>query len=258
MNIDLVNNGISHLVLAVSATFIGTFHSPIPVQSTVVQTQPVIENQTYNPQEILPTTSAVNINVVGVGEGYNNFFPSVSPTPTTKLLTKSVPTTSAIPTITPPKKVTVTPQVSTIQTPTPIIEKKQEVTLNLPEQQPMAPMSSLNPDTILQLINQYRAGINLPALEKDEKLCKVAEYRKPQLYDEIFTSGTIHKGFYDLKLPYYIVENMASYGSEQANVSWWLGSQIHREAIEGDFKYSCGACAGNSCTQLFTNFSPKY
>jgi uncharacterized protein YkwD len=116
---------------------------------------------------------------------------------------------------------------------------------------------SLNTGVIMQLINTHRGKLNLPPFEKNAELCKLADYRGPQLYDEIFKTHSVHKGLYDLKLPYWITENMAHYPSEQLVVNWWLGSKVHRTAIEGDYKYSCGVCNGNSCAQLFTNFTPK-
>lgn len=94
-------------------------------------------------------------------------------------------------------------------------------------------------------------------METHDELCKIAQARAPQLYDEIFVTKNVHAGFYNMNIPYWMTENMAHYGSEEKILQWWLGSTIHRNAIEGDYKYSCGACSGNSCAQLFTNFTPK-
>lgn len=116
---------------------------------------------------------------------------------------------------------------------------------------------SLDSDLILQLINLHRKTKNLPPFEKHPELCKLAQARAPELYNEIFGDGYIHEGFYKRNIPYWITENMASYSSEDANVNWWLNSTVHRTAIEGNYKYSCGACSGNSCTQLFTSYLSK-
>lgn len=267
MNVDSVQNGISHLVLAVTATVVGTFHSPIPLDSPILQKPIVVENKIYhNSQEVLTTDNVATNNVLGIGiitestisaEPISSIpsVPKLTPTPlvvSTRVLSTTVATSKITPTITP----TSTPKPNPTEVKTTPTETNQEITLNVPSYEPIT-TGGLNSDTLLQLINQHREGLGLPALIKDEQLCKVADYRKPQLYDEIFTSGNIHKGFYDLNLPYYITENMAHYGSEQAILNWWLGSPIHSAAIEGNSKYSCGACSGNSCAQLFTNYTPK-
>lgn len=119
------------------------------------------------------------------------------------------------------------------------------------------PAHSLNSDTILSLINAHRATKSLPPFQKEEKLCALAQSRGPELYNEIFVTKNVHAGFYSRKLPYWITENMAHYGSEEIIVKWWLGSGIHRRAIEGNYTYSCGACYGNSCAQMFTSYTPK-
>lgn len=122
-----------------------------------------------------------------------------------------------------------------------------------------APVSSnsLNADTMFSLINAHRQSMGLPAFEKEEKLCQLAASRAPELYDEIFVTGKVHAGFDARNLPYWITENMVSRPTEQEGFNWWLSSSLHRRAIEGNFKYSCGACSGNSCAQLFTSYDPK-
>lgn len=190
--------------------------------------------------------------------------PTVSPTQTLNSIIALIPssTTKPSPTPTPTTRPSATPTPTTSKpTKTPIPEatptdEPSQITLNVPAAS-QSDKPSLNSDVILQLINDHRTTKKLSPLVKHGELCKLAEYRKPQLFDEIFTSGNMHKGLYDLKLPYYITENMAHYSTEQKVVSWWLGSYIHRSAIEGDYSYSCGACSGNSCAQLFTNYAPK-
>lgn len=121
----------------------------------------------------------------------------------------------------------------------------------------MTPAVSLNADLIFQLINSYRLEKHLVPFEKDSQLCALAGSRAPELYNEIFVTGKVHEGFYSRNVPYWITENMASYPTEQQIVNWWLTSPIHRSAIEGNYKYSCGACSGTSCTQLFTSYVGK-
>jgi uncharacterized protein YkwD len=147
---------------------------------------------------------------------------------------------------------------STHVTPTTLLQSTVTPTQTPPVQpNTQAPQNSLNPDVILQLINTHRANLSLPSFEKNEQLCAIAESRGPQLYDEIFVTGKMHSGLYNRNLPFWITENMAHYPTEQAVFSWWLGSPIHRKAIEGDYTFSCGTCHGTSCAQLFTSFTPK-
>lgn len=116
---------------------------------------------------------------------------------------------------------------------------------------------SLNSDMLLDMINAHRTTLGLPAYQKEDKLCSLAQERGPELYDEIFTSGNIHGGLYNRNLPYWITENMKYGENEQDVFNWWMNSFIHRKAIEGDFLYSCGECYGNSCAQLFTSYVAK-
>lgn len=130
---------------------------------------------------------------------------------------------------------------------------------------PTTPVSNLgadgnnnNSDIIFNLINEHRSKIGKPAFQKDEKLCKLAETRSYELHDELFITGGLHSGLYNRNLPYWITED-AKYGSNEAGtVDWWLHSPIHRKAIEGDYIYSCGACNGTQCSQLFTSYTPKH
>lgn len=117
---------------------------------------------------------------------------------------------------------------------------------------------NLNPELVFQLINAHRVDIGKPAFVKDEALCSLASTRSSELYGELFEGkGYLHSGLYNRNLPYWITEN-AKWGSNEAGtVQWWLHSPIHRSAIEGDYMYSCGACQGSMCSQLFTSYTPK-
>ncbi len=117
--------------------------------------------------------------------------------------------------------------------------------------------TSLDSNLIFDLINQHRAGIGKPAFLKDDALCSLAVTRSLELHDELFVNGNLHSGLYNRNLPYWITED-AKWGSNEAGtVRWWLNSPIHRRAIEGDYIYSCGACNGSQCSQLFTSYTPK-
>ncbi len=116
---------------------------------------------------------------------------------------------------------------------------------------------NLNPDIVFNLINAYRAKIGLPAFEKDDNLCAIAKSREPELVGEIFDGKGIHSGFRARNLPYWATENM-KYGPDENDVfTWWLSSPIHHKAIVSNDKFSCGACKGHICIQLFTNYIPK-
>lgn len=123
--------------------------------------------------------------------------------------------------------------------------------------QPATAGASLNSEIIFNLLNEHRASLNMAPFSKDERICSVATSRGPELFDEIFVTHTMHAGFYALNLPYWATENVAHFGSESIIVNWWLNSPVHRSAIEGNYTHSCGACLGNSCSQIFTSFVAK-
>ena len=120
-----------------------------------------------------------------------------------------------------------------------------------------ADSADLNSNIIFDMINAYRAKIGKTAFQKEPSLCSLAKTRSTELHDELFVNGNLHSGLYNRNLPYWITEN-AKYGSNEAGtMQWWLHSPIHRAAIEGNYIYSCGACQGSQCSQLFTSFTPK-
>lgn len=137
-------------------------------------------------------------------------------------------------------------------TPTPAVE------VQTPQDMVPATGPNLDSNLIFQLINAHRESIGKPAFVKDDALCSLATTRSTELYGELFEGkGYLHSGLYNRNLPYWITEN-AKWGSNEAGtVQWWLHSPIHRHAIEGDYTYSCGACQGSMCSQLFTSYTPK-
>lgn len=178
---------------------------------------------------------------------------ALSPTPT--LTPTRKPTSTKIPTPTQNIESNIKGEsTQNITTVTPTITLKEYISAS-----PVAKKISrpLNADLVLQLINLHRKTRNLSAFEKEAQLCTLAESRVAEIDNEIFGNGAIHAGLRARNIPYWITENMAGYGSEQANINWWLGSTIHRNAIEGDYKYSCGACTETSCVQLFTSYVQK-
>jgi uncharacterized protein YkwD len=173
-------------------------------------------------------------------------------------LATPIPTPTPVPTPEPtkaPVKKAVLASESTAKSPEKKADKN-EVSLEIPKTT-ASTQPTLNADLVFQMINDHRTKLGLTPFEKEAKLCSLAEYRRPQLHNEIFGSGYVHQGLRNMNLPYWITENMAGYGSEQANFNWWLRSSLHRSAIEGNYKYSCGACDNTTCAQLFTSYIPK-
>lgn len=159
-----------------------------------------------------------------------------------------------------PTKYIPTPTVTVIPTVTATI-----ATSIVPSPMQQAPMDlfpadgpNLDSNLIQDLINAHRASIGKPAFQTEPALCQLAQVRSTELQGELFEGkGYLHSGLYNRNLPYWITEN-AKYGSNEAGtVRWWLNSPIHRSAIEGDHVYSCGACSGTKCSQLFTSYTPK-
>jgi len=106
------------------------------------------------------------------------------------------------------------------------------------------------------MVNAYRQTKGLPAFQKDDRVCSLANARASEIAGEM-AAGTLHSGMYARNLPYWNTENAIAYSSEEADMNWWLGDSIHRQAIESSKTYSCTACSGNYCVQEFTSFQPK-
>jgi uncharacterized protein YkwD len=121
-----------------------------------------------------------------------------------------------------------------------------------------AQSTGLDAEVLFTLINNHRKAINLPPFQKDQRLCTLAQSRAPEVYNEIYVTHNMHAGLKNRDIPYWLNENIISYRDNDGAFNWWMHSPVHRSAIEGDFAYSCGACYGNSCSQLFSNFVPKY
>jgi len=181
--------------------------------------------------------SQSEIVVKGANRGANELSYATEPT-------RYIPTPTA--TVTPTASVTIAPSI----VPNPM----QQAPLDLfPADGP-----DLNTTLIHDLVNAHRASIGKQAFQTEAALCQLAKVRSQELQGELFEGkGYLHSGLYNRQLPYWITEN-AKYGSNEAGtVRWWLNSPIHRSAIEGDYTYSCAACTGTKCAQLFTSYTPK-
>lgn len=117
--------------------------------------------------------------------------------------------------------------------------------------------ATLSAQNLFELVNKYREKISLTPFEKDSKVCSVAESRKDEMQQEIFITHALHQGFYAKNLPYFATENLIYQHTEEAALTWWLNSPIHRSAIQGNYKYACGVCNGEVCDMIFTNYEKK-
>jgi len=116
---------------------------------------------------------------------------------------------------------------------------------------------TLNADVLFNLVNATRVQYGLAPFLKDERICAVTVSRAPELDSEIWVTHTMHAGFYARNLPYRATENIISMRTEQEALTWWLNSPVHRAALLGNYTHACTACAGRSCSMIFTNFEPK-
>ena len=123
---------------------------------------------------------------------------------------------------------------------------------------PPAAAHTLDSQKLFELINLHRTSINLAPFQSHPDVCDIANQRVPELANEIFGNQPLHAGFRARSFPFWITENLIHQPSEEAALNWWLNSPIHRRAIESTkYQFSCGACSGNNCVQLFTSFDPK-
>lgn len=125
----------------------------------------------------------------------------------------------------------------------------------VPEQAPDT--GSLNPDVLFDMVNTVRVQNGLSAFQKDDNVCSIAQSRAPEIYAEIMVNHNMHAGFYARNLPYWATENLIFQKTEAAALNWWMNEPIHRAAILSNNKYSCIACQGDACSEIFTNYLPK-
>lgn len=214
------------------------------IQGQTFQTSPNLTlAAAYIPQEWqipAPSSSPVIIDVALAPSLIPESTASASPPPSLLALSSNLPlaTSSAKPISNP----TATPVPTPLATPTP------------PPFTP--PPGSLNADRIFEMVNTHRESINLPDFQKDDRACTLAASRAPEIDHEI-ASGIMHRGLRERNLSYWNTENIISMDSEQAAFNWWVHDKIHKDAIEGDYKYSCVACSGQACAEEFTNFQSK-
>ncbi len=175
--------------------------------------------------------------------------PSVVPSPTKTPTAVPTAKPTVMPTIKPTSKPTSMPTTVPIVLPTP--------TRAPSVASPVNPSYGLNADTVFKLVNDYRSVHGLSPFQRDATTCSVAQKRAPQVYDEIFVTYTMHAGLKAMKLPYWITETIINNSTEADAVDWWIDDLPHRQILLGNYTYSCAACYGYSCSQVYTNFIPK-
>lgn len=142
---------------------------------------------------------------------------------------------------------TPTPHYTYIPTPSPLPS-----TTPTPVSEQAVP-TGLNAEVLFNMVNSTRTQAGLPAFEKNDTVCSMATVRAPEIQNEIYGSSYMHAGFQARARGNGMNENIISIMSEQQALNWWLNSPVHRSSIYGNYKYSCVACSGNSCTQIFSN-----
>ena len=108
----------------------------------------------------------------------------------------------------------------------------------------LAAMIKNTEQKIHQLINQYRMSMNLPALNLDERISKIARKHSKAMAGNKVSLG--NSGFKKRvsKISAFLshvsaTENIASYQGSPVNaelvVQFWLKSEKHRKIIQGDY-----------------------
>lgn len=269
MNFETLQKGIYSLVMSVSVTLSSTLLPPAPSSPSQNPLQDPGVIQSFNVHSESKTVDNYNIELPQIKEIETETAPTI-PEAETKILgtqhkiqasaifeesTKSAVVTVELP-VKPQKKIDSTedeekpsPKASPVKTET------KEKTKETPT--PVTQKLAANAEKLFEMANEYRKNLNLAPFEKEERVCKIAEARATQVNDEVFNEGPLHKGFKALNLPYWATENIAAYSSIEQNFKFWTTHSIHKQAIEGQAKYSCIACAGTACSQIFTSFLPK-
>jgi uncharacterized protein YkwD len=255
------------LILGLMVFWVGVLFV-IPVQASELTISPStrLEGLTFNTPFYLPNDAATNVSFLmdlQFGSPHTLFIsnkPQATNLP--ELIASPVPTPTPEPTETPSptplptKKPIVTPLPTPSTSPTPQPPTSTPAPTPVSQGMPALSNGGLNADKIFDLVNTHRASLNLAAFQRDDRSCQLAVSRAPEINHEI-AAGIMHQGLHARNLPYWNTENIISINSEEAAVKWWLSDYIHRVAIEGDYKYSCVACSGNSCAQEFTSYQPK-
>ena len=262
MQFETFTKGIYSMIVSVGVAVSSTLLPPSPPSSSVTLQQPSVESFDMVSEDY-------NIDPPAIASPEAVFIPSEElVTVTSSEITFEIEkeaTAAPIVTVEKPKKIAVSPQPSASSkkqsTEKVAAEKKGEVKSDEKKEEitPKTIVAKLTDgaEKLFAMVNDHRSKIGLPAFEKDSKVCEMVASRAPQVYDEVFKEGPMHKGFKALNLSYWATENIAAYDTIEKNFDFWLRDDIHRKAIESAAKYSCVACSGTYCSQIFTSFTPK-
>jgi uncharacterized protein YkwD len=268
MQFETFTKGIYSMIVSVGVAVSSTLLPPSPPPSSVTLQQPSVESFDMVSEDY-------NIDPPAIASPEAVFIPSEElVTVTSSEITFEIEkeaTAAPIVTVEKPKKIVVSPQPSASSKQVTTDSKKNDISLQpsiVSKKQDEEKKESVTPLTIVAklsdgaeklfaMVNDHRSKIGLPAFEKDSKVCEMVASRAPQVYDEVFKEGPMHKGFKALNLSYWATENIAAYDTIEKNFDFWLRDDIHRKAIESAAKYSCVACSGTYCSQIFTSFTPK-
>ncbi len=255
MNLEAFQKGLYGMEVSIGMVFTGAVQ-PLPAQ-TAPLLQPEIAEAINLPSASPSSEDNYNLELPPITQQVTVALPSETPTPS--ITPSSAPKASVVTVEKPVKKPSPSPKPKESAKVTSINGENSEEDKSSPTPSPVAFVKKLaaNAEKLFQQINDHRKTLGLTPFEKEERICKIAEDRAPQIHDEVFKEGPIHKGFKALNLPYWATENAAAYESLEQNLKFWLSDSIHKKAIEGDSKYSCIACSGTSCSQIFTSFTPK-
>lgn len=112
----------------------------------------------------------------------------------------------------------------------------------------------IDSDKLLSLINSWRKSQGFAEYIKDNRLCEIAKDRADDTVCR--RAECVHDGFVQKYSNYsfVIAENITGAYSEQDALDRWLSSKPHRNTLEKSYKYSCVACKGQLCVQIFSSF----
>lgn len=115
----------------------------------------------------------------------------------------------------------------------------------------------IDEDKLWDDVQNWRVSNNLTKFTTDDRLCDIADLRAT----ELSAKGTIdnHVGFVEKykNNEYVLSENLSqttNTNAEESILNGWLSSTSHRNALSGDWIYSCIKTEGNIAVQIFSSF----
>jgi uncharacterized protein YkwD len=263
MHFESLTKGVYSIIVSVGVAVSSTFLPPASPPSSPALQAPSVEafntpSENYNLEKPQPATEEAKERLVPADVAI------VLAPDTTPEIEKEA-TASPVVTVEKPivkKIVKPTPSPSASSNTKKSTEESKKVEEKTEEKEKVTPQTIVSKlsdgaEKLFSMVNEHRSKIGLPTFEKESRVCEMVSKRAPQVYDEVFKEGPMHKGFKALNLPFWATENIAAYDTIEKNFDFWLRDDIHRRAIESAAKYSCVACSGTYCSQIFTSFIPK-